>query len=106
VEERVLANKSFGAIQGVTIAQRFRLADKVEPASMIAGDTGVSRLIAWPDHQTNIFDIGLENLFNQDAQDRLFSAIPINQQLQGQSALLAAGGSNNRFGNLHKRLLS
>ena len=69
VEERVLADKSFGAVEGVAIAQRFRLADKMEPAGMIACDTGVSRLIPWSDHQTNIFDVGLEDLFKQEAHD-------------------------------------
>src|SRR5688500_17027275 len=101
MQERVLAHKFFGAIEGMPIAQRGGLIDKMEPAGVIPGDGSVSSFIAGPDNDTDLPQPGPKRLFKNDAEYRFFGSVSVNQGLQGQGALLLSGCGDNGFGDLH-----
>jgi hypothetical protein len=67
MQNRLSGGKMARAVNGVTIAQRFRLVYKMEPAGVIARLGDISVFISGPDDDTQLLDAGAEHLFDEDA---------------------------------------
>jgi hypothetical protein len=57
----------------------------------------IGRFIAGPDDNGDLLDSGRERLFDQDAEQRFFVAIAVDEGLKRQLALRPRGGSNDSF---------
>ena len=102
-EKRLVAGKSFRAVNCVSVAQRRSLLDELNPGRVGAGSRRVGRLVTRPDDHADLFDARQENLFDERRQGRLLNAIAINQSLERQRALAFSSGGNDCFSNFHAR---
>ena len=97
VQEGVATHEGAGAMDGVTVSERAGLGHETDRAGVAAGGLRVSGFIARPDHHADLLDARGEGLFDEDAEDGLLAAVAVDQGLEGQSALVGAGGGDDRF---------
>ena len=101
VQEGLAADELAGAVDGVAIAERLGLRDERQAAGVLAGGVGVGGLVARADHDADFLDAGAQHFFDDDGEDGFFHAVAVDQGLQRQGALVAAGGGDDGFADLH-----
>ncbi len=102
MEERFTGEEVASLPDGVRVPKRRGLRDKPHAAVVSADRLGVADLIARPDDDADLFHPGSQDLVDQDAEDGLLLAVPIDQSLQRQSSLIAGGGGDDCFADLHE----
>ena len=93
--------KGGGAEDGMAVTQRSRLLHKMQTAGVGAGGRAVGGLVARTDHNADLLDARLEHLFEDDGEGGFLGAVAVHEGLQGQGALVFAGGSDESFVYLH-----
>ena len=68
---------------------------------MLTDRIGVRGLIARTNDDADLFDMGAEHLFDDDREDRFLDAVAVYECLERQSALIATGGGDDGFAELH-----
>jgi hypothetical protein len=101
MEEGIAAHKIPGTVDCVAVAQRFGLGDEVQAARVFARHIGVGFLVAGADDQGDVVHPRGDDLLDENAQDRLLHAVPVDEGLQGQGALSAPGRGDECFGDVH-----
>jgi len=62
--------------------RRLLLLHEGQPAAVLARRGGVGRLVARADDDADLFDAGAQRLLDDDAEDRLFRAVAVDEGLQ------------------------
>jgi len=75
VQKRFVAHEFASAKDGVAIPARLGLVDEAEAPRMLPGHPRVGRLVARQHHHTEVLDLGLDHLFDQDAEHRFLLAV-------------------------------
>jgi hypothetical protein len=76
------------------------LGDKAHRPGQTSGGLSVSRLVAGPDHNADLTNVGGKGLLNQDAQDGFFRAV-VDESLEWKRPLISPRRRDNRLPNPH-----
>lgn len=76
--------------------------DELEAGGIRTRSLGVGRGIARSDHEDQVFNAGLQDLFGEDLQGGLRGAIPVNEGLEGEGPLMGTSGGDEGLLNLHR----
>lgn len=68
---------------------------------MGAGGSGEGILLAGRQDERDLVDTGCEDLFDDDPEGGLGFAVPVDQSLEGEGLLVAAGGGHDGFLDFH-----
>ncbi len=101
VQEGLAVDEGARAEHGVTVTEGLLLLHEGQPAAVLARRGGVGRLVARADDDADLFDAGAQRLLDDDAEDRLFRAVAVDEGLQRQRALVASGRGDHRPGHSH-----
>src|SRR5258707_15764599 len=85
----------------MTVTERRRLLNELEPARVSSRRRGKGGLIARKDDHANLLDPCLQNFFDDDAQRGFLRAIAVHQSLERKRALIFASGGDDRFFDFH-----
>src|SRR5205823_5395229 len=100
VQERLAADERPGQAQRVAVAAWLGLFDERQVAGVLAGGGRVGTRVAGGDDQGDLVDAGGEDFLDDDFEGRLLRAVAIDQRLQRQRALSAAGGRDDGLANV------
>jgi hypothetical protein len=81
VQERLIARELVRAQDGMAIAQWLALSEEAHMPAQAPRSIRIAVFVAGPNHHTDLFDVGKQRLFDQDAEDGLLLAIRVNQGL-------------------------
>ena len=101
MQERIASDKFTCAVDGMPMAQRLFLVDKLQPPGMWPCHLRIGLLVTGAHDQADGVDAGRHNLVQQDVEHRLLDAIAVDQDLQGQGTLPAAGRGDYCLGYRH-----
>jgi hypothetical protein len=97
VQKGLATHKIAGAVDRVAVsARRVVLGNEAHRSGKAAGSLRVSSLIAGPHYDANFSDVGCEGLFNQNAENGFFRAVP-DKGLQGKRPLISARRCDDRL---------
>ena len=101
MEERLAAHEAPRTLDRVCVAGRPDLLHEGQPPGVLADRVRIGRLIAGADHDADFLDAGAQCFLDDDAQHGLLDAVPVDQRLQRQRSLIAAGGGDDGLGDFH-----
>ena len=87
MQEGVAAGEFARAENRVPVPIGRGLRDEADGDGVAPGGLRVARLVARPHHHADLLHVGGQRLFDQDAEDRLFLPVAVDQGLQRQRAL-------------------
>jgi hypothetical protein len=100
VEERLAVYKLPGAPDCVAVSPGFGLVQKRDVSGMLAGERTVGHFIIGVNNNTRIRNPRTNDLFDDDAENRLLLAVAVDQGLKREMSLAFAGRSNDCFPDL------
>lgn len=100
-QERIIGRELPGAMDRLTKAAGSGLLYELQLPSMLPRSRGEGLLIPWMHHDADSLHAAVQDLLDDDLKGRFGNAIPVNQGLQRERALVFAGSGDDSFVDSH-----